>query len=434
MPSKNEIIHTLSQCGRITPISLGYIASSLQEKGFNTKIVDLELFPRPGPQILQKIIKKYDPSIVGFSIYNENMHNVLCIAKICKEINRKILTIIGGPQATFMPEKALFEMPDIDLIVRGEGEQIMPLIVTHNLKGKSFYSIPGITFKKQGKIISTKKSVLMSDLDKLPSPYLNEVFDLDMYSEATLLSSRGCSYSCTFCYTPNAFNRKIRHHSVERVIKDIKKIYDEGINALWIADPAFTLDKNHANKILNAIIKNEWELSIWCETRLDAVDEELLDLMKKAGVYQIFYGLESSNQQTLDRIRKNLNFSKVENVIKWTKERGIKVELAFIVGLPYETKKEIEKTIEFARKLEPDYFAVQPLSLYFGTELYKKFDKCGFKEINTNRPSYMSIDVNYDTTWLTKAERDDIMTKIKELEQDLGLQRIEPVYNFMNFI
>ncbi|MFB0561484.1 MAG: radical SAM protein [Candidatus Lokiarchaeia archaeon] len=434
VPSQSEVVYTLSQCGRITPISLGYIAASLQQSGFETKIVDLELLPRPGAWKLQNLIKKYEPSIVGFSIYNENMFNVLCIAKMCKEINKEILTVVGGPQATFMPEHALFDIPDIDVIVRGEGEQIMPLIANYHLKEVSFNRIPGITFRSRGEVLSTEKSGLTSDLDELPSPYLCEVFDLDMYHEATLLSSRGCSYSCAFCYTPKAFDRRILYHSVERVIKDIKKIYDEGMKVLWFADPGFTLNRKRVKKILSAIIENGWELSIWCETRLDAVNEELLDLMSRAGVYQIFYGLESGNQQTLNRIRKNLDLSRVEQVIKWTRDRGIKVELAFIVGLPFETRKQVERTIEFAIKLEPDYLAAQPLSLYFGTELNDKMHMYGFKEINTNRPSYMSVGVDYDSPWLPKVERDEIMTKINELEYELGLQKVEPIYHFMNFI
>lgn len=392
-----------------TPISLGYIAASLKNAGIAVRIVDL-LYPeipcltlsRPSVFVIKRMIEREKPSVVGFSAYNSNMEEILGIARACKEADPSIVTVIGGPQATFMPSRALKEMPSIDVIARGEGEPLLLELAEAVEDGRSFEGVRGITYREGERIVSTPKRELIKDLDSLPSPYVQGVFEMDKYPIATMLSSRGCYHSCAFCYTPRAFGGRIRLHSREYVLRDVEIACNEGVAMLWFADPCFTASRKHAAGILEGILRENYGVPIWCETRVDDVDRELLTLMGKAGVEWVFFGLESGNQETLDALHKGITLRQVKDAVRAAKEAGIKVELSIIIGLPGETREKALRTIRFAKSLGADKIAVNRLRLYFGSEIYEEYRER--LRLLKPLPSYMAPGYDYEFPELPNEE------------------------------
>lgn len=409
VPTDIEMVSGVPFSVNQTPISLGYIAASLEKEGRDASIVDL-LYPeipsitvrRPSALAIKRLVRRERPKVVGFSAYNSNMEEILGIARACKEADEDIITVIGGPQATFMPSEALKEMPPIDIIARGEGEHLM-LELLDAIEGKrDLRDVRGITYRREGKIVTTQKREMIRDLDDLPSPYVEGVFEMENYPIATFLSSRGCTHNCSFCYTPNAFGRRIRFHSREYLLGDIEIACSENIEMLWFADPNFAANRKRTHFILEGIAERGYGVPIWCQTRVDDVDAEMLKLMKKAGVEWIFFGLESGDQRMLDAMHKGIRLRQVEDAVRSAQEAGIKVELSIIVGLPGETRKEALATLRFAKSLKPERIAVNRLRLYFGSEIYERRRE-EFKPLKP-LPSYRSLGYEYESPSFPNAE------------------------------
>uniref|UniRef100_A0A7V6CD25 B12-binding domain-containing radical SAM protein n=1 Tax=Thermodesulfobacterium geofontis TaxID=1295609 RepID=A0A7V6CD25_9BACT len=389
------------------PISLGYLAAFLIKHGFEVKIINLSQKGEYSIKELEKIIKEFSPQLVGFSTYQRNILYVLGIAKFIKEINKEIKIILGGPQITFMPSLALKDMPMVDYFCRSEGELTLLEVAKAIESGNPFGGVKGVTYKINGEIVETERIEGYEELDKYPSPHLMEIFDYSEIDEIILLTSRGCPFNCIFCYTPVASGYKIRFHSVERVIEEIKWVVKKGKNRIWFADPNFSFKKERIYQILEEILKEGLKVNIWLETRADLIDGEMLKLMKKAGVHTIAYGLESASEKVLKTVRKRLSLEQLERAIYLTQKYGIEVEVFSQYALPGETFEEALGTLEFVKshgiKIQGNSNA-QQMQLYFGAPVTDDYKKFGIKPFPEKRPSYISIGDRYETQTMTKEE------------------------------
>jgi radical SAM superfamily enzyme YgiQ (UPF0313 family) len=238
------------------PISIGYIGTFLKTKGFNVKILNIGEDTCLSKADLYNIILEFRPGLVGFSTYQRNLLYVLAISRFIKEVDKNIKIVLGGPQTTFMPTDALRYMP-VEYICRGEGEFTILSVAQAVEGGTPFSNIRGVSYKADGKIFDSEPSELYEKLDLYPSPHLAGIFDYRNVKEAILLTSRGCPYNCIFCYTPSACRHKIRFHSIERVIEEIKWLVKNGVNRLWFADPIFSFDISRVHSLLDKIIEND---------------------------------------------------------------------------------------------------------------------------------------------------------------------------------
>lgn len=404
------------------PISLGYIGAYLMKHGFKVKIVNISEKGGYSVRDLEKLIKEFSPQLVGFSTYQRNILYVLGIAKFIKEINKDIKIILGGPQITFMPSSALKEMPMVDYLCRSEGEVTLLSVDKAIAGGTPFNGIKGVTYRINEKIKETEKIEEYKDLDKYPSPHFAGIFDYSEVEEAILLTSRGCPFNCVFCYTPNASKHKIRFHSIERVLEEIKWVVKKGKNRIWFADPNFSYKKERVYQLLEGILRKRLKVKIWIETRADLIDENLLKLMKRAGVHTIAYGLESASERVLKIIRKRLSLEQLRKAITLTQKYGIEVEVFSQYALPGETFKEALKTLEFVKshgiKIQGNSNA-QQMQLYFGAEVTKDYKKFGIKPFPEKRPLYISIGDRYETETMTQEE----IAIIKKLWRESSLDK-----------
>ena len=391
----------------VIPISLGYLAAFLIKYGFKVKIINLSQKSGYSVKGLENLIKDFSPQLVGFSTYQRNILYVLGIARFIKEINKEIKIILGGPQITFMPSSALKNMSMVDYLCRCEGEITLLNVAKAIAGGNPFKDIKGVTYRINGEIIETEKIEGYEDLDKYPSPHLMGIFDYSQVDEVIMLTSRGCPFNCIFCYTPVASKHKIKFHSVERVLEEIKWVVKKGKYRLWFADPNFSYKSERVREILEGILKEGLKVNIWLETRADLIDEDMIKLMKKTGVYTIAFGLESAVERVLKIIKKRLSLERLKKAISLAQKYGIEVELFSQYALPGETFEDALKTLEFVKsqgiKIQGNSNA-QQMQLYFGTPVTENYKKFGIKPFSEKRPLYISIGDRYETETMNQKE------------------------------
>ena len=314
------------------------------------------------------------------------------IAKeMIKAIRRTIpetIIILGGVHGTALPKRTLEEIPQLDVVVMGEGEYTTyELIKTMDAKAKpeALLKIKGICFRYDGKIYENQRRPYISDLDALPYP-ARHLLPMDVYEGpgwfrwihgfakpfTSVFASRGCPFHCNFCAAHIMCGRKIRYRSIDKVMEEIDHLkYTYNIKILTFQDDTFTLNKERAITICEELIKRDYKLYLTCGTRVDMVDEQILGYMKKAGFEWIFYGVESGNQEILKQCNKNTSLDQIRRAFYLTKKAGIGTHAGMILGHIGETKKTAMDTIRFLLKLMPDYAAIATMIPFPGSRAWE---------------------------------------------------------------
>lgn len=361
-------------------LSLAAIAPALR-KNHTVRIFDAAIFTDPYAQLRTEIINfKPDYAAITFTtpLYDEMRR----IAGLVKEINPRIVTIGGGPHASAMPQETLGDSP-LDIVVAGEGDFALSEIID----GGGPDTVPGVFYKKDGRIFKNPARELIKDLDSLPFPAW-DLFDLEKYSSSELLArkspagwletSRGCVFKCAYC-NKSVFSAAFRTKSAGRVVDEIEYMLGLGFKEIHIADDAFTTNIARAKDICGEIIKRKLSFP-WATVtgiRIDGVDKELLELMKASGCYRVYYGIESGNQKVLDTIQKGITLEKIRAVVKLSKEAGLEVFGFFMIALPGETESSMRDTINFAKELDLDMAKMSITVPLPATRLYETWKEEG---------------------------------------------------------
>jgi radical SAM superfamily enzyme YgiQ (UPF0313 family) len=382
------------------PISEATILAHLKNHGFSGQIIgDLANTPLK-PRDLAKVIQSNEPLAIGFTAYQQNIEQIRLWARFTKKLSPNSKVVLGGPQVTFMPSEALRHMPEIDFLCRGEGEEVMLGLAQALSQGTDISRAPGLCFLQDDEVVETGPAHGVKDLDEYASPYLTDLIDLRYKARAVMLTSRGCSYDCAFCYTPNASQRRVRFHSIERIVDEMRYLKSKGMLAFWFADPNFSLSRKRLVSLLEAIIKEVSGVSFWCQTRYDLVDDELVSLLKRAGADNVAFGLESANPEVLDRINKPIDLARLSQVIHLTQEADINVELFSMFALPGETFDQAVATLEFVKDnrvaIESNSIS-QQAHLFFGTPMNEDPAAYGIHPFTRTRPAYLSVCRDYET-------------------------------------
>lgn len=365
----------------LPPMGLMYVAVTLEREGYEVKILDAQLKNLTIQQTVREC-KEINPDMIGITCMTSNFGKSIIFCNELKK-NMDVLILIGGPHATIMPMQVL-ENKCVDFVVRGEGEfSILELIGALNSGNPNkLYDIDGIGFKDGEKPVLTKKRALFKDIDSIPFP-ARHLVKLDEYKPSpphykrlpttTMIASRGCPYACTFCSSSHIWGRYYRQRSVENVIKEIKYLIREyGIKDINFWDDVFGVNKKWVFEFCDRIKKEKIDITWHCELRANLADKDMLKKMAEAGCWAVFYGIESTNQEILNTINKQITIEQIQNSIKWTKEAGIEVRANFILGLPNETPEKVRKMVKEIIKMNPDYIKFNVLTAYPGTDLYNQ--------------------------------------------------------------
>jgi anaerobic magnesium-protoporphyrin IX monomethyl ester cyclase len=390
------------------PISMSYILAALKAQGHEGVIID-DLRDRPLTlKNLEKWIRRIEPEVIGFTAYQSTMNRIRFLCRYIKSRHRKILIVLGGPQAVVMPSAALEALEDVDALVRGEGEVVLPEMARILSVGGGLDSVGGISCIWNGRIVDTGAGPEPpEDLDAYPSPYLTGLLNLEGKNTAIMLSSRGCKHVCWFCITPQICHGKIRYHSVERVLEEMAFLSEQGIERFWFADPNFTENHERTERLLEEKIRRGIATPFWFQTRTDLVNPPLLKKLQQAGADTIAFGLESGSPGVLEKTNKGIELAQLTRNITTAQSLGLDVELFTIFGLPGESTDNARETLEFVRSMDipiQSNSGSQQMQLYFGSLYEKKPEAFGIKPLPAYRPGYLSVGDQYETSSMNRGD------------------------------
>jgi anaerobic magnesium-protoporphyrin IX monomethyl ester cyclase len=368
-----------------TPLGLGYLAAVLEKNKYEVDVIDCQAL-RLSYDDFKIELSKRQPDIVGMTSTTLTYKSALRIAKIAKEVHPKCLTVLGGVHVTFWDDKALQECPDLDVVVRKEGENTILELVQKLETGKSFSGVLGITYRKDGKIVKNADRPYIEDLDSLPFPahHLWPIERLRKYGKVIfpLMTSRGCVFWCEFCSAVRMFGRRFRMRSPKNVVDELEYLHNTyGADNFTFYDDTFTINQPRTAEICKEIINRKLKIQWDCETRVDMVTKELLLTMREAGCYAIWYGVESGSQRIIDAMGKGFSLKQVMRAFKWAKEAGLMVVAGTILGSPGETKETAWETIKFVERLNPDDVGFYIATPYPGTPMYDLVKEKGWLRV-----------------------------------------------------
>ncbi|MBM3255171.1 MAG: radical SAM protein [Candidatus Omnitrophica bacterium] len=360
------------------PLGLGYIAAVLENSGYEVKIIDAKVEGLSAKEISGRVAQ-YNPAIIGLGVSTPDFPVACSLARQIKSSGEYTI-MIGGAHISALPEETMQEAC-FDYGIVGEGERTVVELADAILKGdrENIRQIKGLVFRDGSKIVRTPPREYIDDLDTLPFPARHLLPALNKYTGfyykssllATIITSRGCPYQCTFCDRA-VFGNRVRMRSINNILDEIEMLVkDYGVRSINIPDDLFTITAERIEEFCRQLLSRKLKISWSCFSRVDTVTPQMLKTMKEAGCWMICYGIESGSQRILNAIKKNVTLEDTEKAIKWTHEAGILVLGVFILGVPGENEETLRNTLSFAKKL-PLYRVIfntlQPLP---GSEIYK---------------------------------------------------------------
>ena len=366
------------------PIGIAYLAAYLIKNAYETKLIDANILQLDYEQIGDLINPRTD--IIGISFNIVSATHVPGLVMYLKNKFPEALFLAGGPYPSALPDLCLKEF-GFDGVCIGEGEETLLEVANNVDKNRHpFEEVKGMCYRDNSKIIKNASRDLIPDLDSLPFPALELLPDLKLYKSRTraspagvILSSRGCPFGCVYC-NKNIFRSNYRSRSVTNIISEIEyQIWRFGIKQVDFLDDNLTLDMKKGEELFDNIIRKRFNIYINMQNgvRADRVNEGLIKKMKEAGVFKVSIGVESGDPRVQKLIRKNLNLNKVLEATRLFKKYGIGVYGNFMFGLPGDNSESMQKTIDFAKKMNPDianFMVTIPLP---GTELYEEVKSKG---------------------------------------------------------
>ncbi|MEN6440726.1 MAG: radical SAM protein [Syntrophobacter sp.] len=368
----------------ILPLGLAYLAAALEEARIEVDVIDAWV-ERYSQEALAEQIRRRAPDLVGVTVMSPTYGSAMRTVDTVRN-NSTAKILVGGPHPSALPEQCLTDNEAIDFVITGEGEKPLVLLVSALQNGGDLSGISGLIYRDGSRIVNNGPGNAIEKLDDLPLP-ARHLFPVHKYKThppygkknpyTTLITSRGCPFHCTYC-SKSVFGRKYRAMSPPRVVAEIRHIVDKyGIREIHFYDDDFTIDMKRAEKICDLLIEEGIDISWSCTTRVDLVNANLLDKMKRAGCWLISYGVETADPEILKGIRKGYTMENVKDAFRLTRNAGLRTIAFLMVGLPGETEETLRRTIGFSLALNPDFVSWGITASYPGSELYETGIKQG---------------------------------------------------------
>lgn len=373
------------------PLGLLYMAAVLEQHGIEVGVID-GVGEELKHEELENRIAEFGPDVVGIAcMMTETYSDSAEMVRIARRAAPKAKIILGGHNASFVADKIIENLPEVNYVVVGEGEYTFLELVRSMSNKSGIRRVKGVMYRNNGRATFTGVREPVQNLDELPFPakhllpqnarygyFLYGGYRIALKNLSGIITSRGCPFGCTFCTCTAFSGRKIRARSAENVVKEMEYLINErGVKQIFIVDDNFTAFPKHVMEICRLIKERNIDVSWFCEGRVDTASEEMYKAMANAGCWLIFLGLESGSQQILDYYEKKTTVEKGWQAVALAQKAGIDVVGSFIVGAPIETEEDYQKTLDFIERADMDVLSISSLKVLPGTELWRRFEESG---------------------------------------------------------
>jgi len=362
----------------LLPIGLCSLHSLLRSRGLPVTLANLTGISK---KKIIDLLLRIKPAVAGLSQWTHNRHATMDLALLIKKTLPDCMILLGGGHATHQAELILQRHPEIDLVATGEAEQTLLELLDALQNNRPLYKIPGLVLRKNGIPYCTQPRVALAGLDDLPFPsaWLHEAIHTDIQLQAEFISSsRGCPAACCFCASPAFWGRRVRARSAASVADEMRFIRDQfGLIYLSLRDDTFTADRHRTVALCQELIKRRITIFWNCQSRVEAIDRETLDWMRRAGCECVQLGVESGSPDILRQLGKHTTPEKIVQAADLIRQAGMQLSVYLITGMPEETDSDKQQTINLIKRIRPDDLQVAPLAYYPGTALFEAAVKSG---------------------------------------------------------
>jgi radical SAM superfamily enzyme YgiQ (UPF0313 family) len=357
---------------RQMPVGLGTMNALLRVSGFDSELAN---FSRYSWEEVRRTLRALRPDLLGVSLFTFNRGAALRLARVAKEEDPSVFVVAGGPHATHLPEAILARHPAVDAVAIGEGEETARDLAAALRDSRPVRDVAGLVLRKGSGFLRTAPRLPAPDLDALPHPAAHYVSTgVDRYAQFEfLITSRGCPARCTFCSTPEFWGTRLRYRSPDHVLDELRLLQERfGHVTVSFRDDTFTVDRDRTIAICRRIVESGLHLLWDCQSRVNAVDEERLVWMRRAGCQHIQYGVESGSPRILKRLNKGITPEQILRACDLTRKTGMELSVYLITGTEGESEEDVAATLRLIRRIRPHDGIVSPLVVYPGTALYEE--------------------------------------------------------------
>jgi anaerobic magnesium-protoporphyrin IX monomethyl ester cyclase len=369
------------------PLGLCYLAGVARKAGLETRIIDAQACNLDLGQTVS-LVKSFTPDYVGITAASMAISAASDLAGFIKSGNPRLKTIIGGCHISALPEATLNGYDNFDFGIAGEGEETLKELLLSLENGRGVKDIKGLVSKDGGGVYFSGPRQRIKDLDSLPMPAFDLLPDIRRFYRLpvqsiygrygfSLVTSRGCHGSCSFC-DKKVFGAYVAMHGAEYIAEMIAVLAREyGINNILFEDDNFMASKERLEELSGLLKKDRNRLHWTAMARIDGVDNESLELAKSCGCRQISYGVESGSQRILDFYKKGISKDKIKDIIELTKKTGLGVKCFFMWGNPTEDEASLRETFDFIKGLDADDISITFFTPYPGSEIWRSIENYG---------------------------------------------------------
>jgi len=373
------------------PLGLAQLAGCLEAADIPVEILDANAL-EIGWEGLESSIAQVSPDLIGITVYTPYVPEVKRAVRVARQAAPQAVIALGGPHVTFTAEETLETMPQVDVVARGEGDQIIVDLARAVEAGDGLERVPGINFRRDDQIVETPVAPPL-DSRSLPMPAFH-LMPVERYyfaslggPFATVIASRGCPFQCTFCSEWPFWRGGWRPHDPDQVVEQIDILVNRyGRKNIWFGDDCFNVDRDHMAAICEGILQRGIDVNWYYQGRADLVVKykDLLPLLRRAGNRMVQIGIEASNDEQRDELNKELRTETVEEAVRLLRKNDIVCQGMLIVGLPGDSPRTFEEKVRLVNRLNVDFPVFLVYTLFPGASDYDTAIAEGWIELPTN--------------------------------------------------